>query len=992
MTKSEIKVVELLLPWEIITEMQKDSCDGTVKYVTDDKCVRDLVIQREVGFLHLTWRGNFAAEKESLRICIQEYEKCQQMNSSPTMELTEMTMIESEDESSQIFANPIQYIHHSAKPSRLRDVSVQKLLTGLDVERRTVERPKRMKRRPDDSYHSFGDEYVEDRVDDVDETEKPIIDLLENHYTQLTVNEGQIGLQCNECMVILATERRFRFHMKRHGGFYKWACPRCDYKTAFESLIRRHLTNRACASLEQAAEPEVESSVDFMYELKHPTIQLIPTDDTEHIDCRLRKLAKNYKFIISDYCDVVDNAFQCKLCAEKFRKRNRFMSHLHVQHPECKPYRCLLCNFKTRSKPNVFTHNRKHVRDKKFVCQLCGKAFAIKYKLTVHTRSHANDRQFPCSRCDARFNSNGDLARHCERLHPTNAPLACSCGKVFRHEQAYKRHQATHIPGKRFKCTYCQKFYRSRASLRIHMQSHTTVFKCQICNKSIMSYSAFVVHKNLHDPSNRKHACKVCHKILPSRKMQERHTILKHSSDKPYACDQCEKSFKLLDQLTMHKLCHTKEKRFQCDVCGATYKRQSSLCVHKKLHGDASVKPPFVCDFCGREFKFYQQLTQHLAHDEKAGLCPFCGRMFSSKALLEQHVISAHNVAGRDYFCVKCGLGCNTHEELSAHLMDAHAPNDGGGVIELTANQNTENIGAEIVISHSTDVTSDPIGQEYVHNVIDQSEMDAIRPQDGIGYSQIAAVAGGNMDSVAVSEAVIGQGQSITIGQDSFSSVIGQNNILETAIGQIGERVMGDDVSQSLIARSRSIEALIGQTQSIETVIGHDQPFQAIIGHTQPIGSVIGQNVSIGTVIGQNVSTGTMIGQNESVSTVISQNESIGTMIGQNEPIADMIGQNESIGTVIGQNESLGPVIGQNESIGTVIGHIPQSESLIGQQDSFVIGHEGMALVEPSMIGQAAQVVDLSVWQNVTITDSTGERRTVPVLQLPDSSFVLHQQ
>lgn len=57
-----------------------------------------------------------------------------------------------------------------------------------------------------------------------------------------------------------------------------------------------------------------------------------------------------------------------------------------------RPFKCTLCEYKSRSRNHLIGHIRNHTVDKPFHCSECGRAFAMKSTLDQHVAAHSENR------------------------------------------------------------------------------------------------------------------------------------------------------------------------------------------------------------------------------------------------------------------------------------------------------------------------------------------------------------------------------------------------------------------------------------------------------------------------------------------------------------------------------------------------------------------------------------------------------------------------
>ncbi|XP_074649599.1 uncharacterized protein LOC141904886 [Tubulanus polymorphus] len=565
--------------------------------------------------------------------------------------------------------------------------------------------------------------------------------------------------KCDLCGSVFFHKNAIQNHMKDH--FSEHICSICDQAFHDESELIDHNNTVHTTSLKQGCKKLVRC----LKKEKTSKRKQIQKDEKDHIyadlkqdsqtdnNNRLKDLNKQalkqqnisisghhkkpqaYDLILDDYCHIKTESghllFSCKKCQLEFKKRNQFLSHLTSEHKECKPYKCLHCDYSTRVKPNVFSHMKIHNEEKKHVCSICHKGFHFSYKLEIHMQYHANERNFTCDICGSNFNNAVDVNRHKKRLHTEGYPFTCDvCGKGFKYKLAYTRHSETHVPGKTQTCPYCNKWYRTKHSLRIHMQCHTTIFQCQICDKNITSYSAFVQHKNSHDPNYKGFPCEQCGKKWPSQHALDKHTAIAHMTEKPFECEFCGKSFKLMEYLKAHMVTHSTEKECTCHICGAKLKRKSSLIVHLKRH---KMQKPFVCGLCGKEYSHRQALSNHLLHhsQDKVKACTHCEQTFTSQTELEEHVqtehvsepeiITQHIIDSNCFLCEQCNEIFENQEALALHILTDHMKehlevetehktelvmNENGDLLPITTADNNQTVFIDDMSSHGNVVAT----------------------------------------------------------------------------------------------------------------------------------------------------------------------------------------------------------------------------------------------------------------------------------------------
>uniref|UniRef100_A0A670IR21 Zinc finger protein 335 n=1 Tax=Podarcis muralis TaxID=64176 RepID=A0A670IR21_PODMU len=108
--------------------------------------------------------------------------------------------------------------------------------------------------------------------------------------------------------------------------------------------------------------------------------------------------------------------FSCKICMATFAGRAEMESHKRA-HVGPSTFKCPDCPFTAALWPDVRTHMEQHASLRPHKCQHCSFASKNKKDLRRHTLTHTNEKPFACHVCGQRFNRNGHLKFHMQRLH-----------------------------------------------------------------------------------------------------------------------------------------------------------------------------------------------------------------------------------------------------------------------------------------------------------------------------------------------------------------------------------------------------------------------------------------------------------------------------------------------------------------------------------------------------------------------------------------------
>ncbi|XP_068112097.1 zinc finger protein 418-like [Hyperolius riggenbachi] len=165
-------------------------------------------------------------------------------------------------------------------------------------------------------------------------------------------------------------------------------------------------------------------------------------------------------------------------------------------------------------------------------------------------------KKFPCSRCDKWFKSKSLLSTH-ERVHTGERPFSCSeCGKDFVQKGHLVTHQRSHRGERPFLCSECGKCFTQKGDLLKHQRTHTNErpFSCLECGKGFSQK----VHLRSHQRS--------------------------HTGERPFLCLECGKSFSQRGHLRSHQRSHTGERPYPCLQCGKSFSVKGNLLTHQRTH------------------------------------------------------------------------------------------------------------------------------------------------------------------------------------------------------------------------------------------------------------------------------------------------------------------------------------------------------------------------------------------------------------------------
>ncbi|KER25057.1 hypothetical protein T265_14278, partial [Opisthorchis viverrini] len=314
--------------------------------------------------------------------------------------------------------------------------------------------------------------------------------------------------------------------------------------------------------------------------------------------------------------------------------------------------------------------------------------------------------------------SPGNSSRPVEPISQTLAYKCPVCGREFKHQSCFIRHQQSHTSRQDFKCNMCSSAYKYSSKLREHMRkkhadnslplrkstraqmyaSEQAGHPCPKCGKHFKSWAGLKKHRRAIHPEGVRHVCEKCVETFPlgvragisknarpsASKTAEISTVHARSpgnSSRPvepisqtlaYKCPVCGREFKHQSCFIRHQQSHTSRQDFKCNMCSSAYKYSSKLREHmRKKHADnslplrkstraqmyASEQAGHPCPKCGKHFKSWAGLKKHRRAIHPEGVrhvCEKCVETFPRELDLQRHISQVHEHQAR-HTCPHCG-------------------------------------------------------------------------------------------------------------------------------------------------------------------------------------------------------------------------------------------------------------------------------------------------------------------------------------------------
>nr|XP_014273914.1 zinc finger protein 583-like isoform X3 [Halyomorpha halys] len=209
------------------------------------------------------------------------------------------------------------------------------------------------------------------------------------------------------------------------------------------------------------------------------------------------------------------------------------------------------------------------------------------------------------------------IGKHIEVIDGEQKKYKCTiCECQFSWKQQIRYHDYC-VTGKRpLKCELCDKRFVKKSHLIYHTRTHSgeSPYQCPICPKSFKQLAKLKRHEKIHkEPGEAdKFQCNICKKNYCDRDSLRKHE-LKHDQSKTFQCKHCKNKY--VDKFTFKQHLATHQvPKFICEVCGRKFRWKNSLNIHLQMHDDVY---PYHCTECRKTFRTKKELNQHkVVHDE----------------------------------------------------------------------------------------------------------------------------------------------------------------------------------------------------------------------------------------------------------------------------------------------------------------------------------------------------------------------------------------
>ncbi|CAH1784142.1 unnamed protein product [Owenia fusiformis] len=480
---------------------------------------------------------------------------------------------------------------------------------------------------------------------------------------------------CELCDYSTHHINKYTEHMNRHNGVRPHHCDKCDKTFVRETCLKRHIATHKPSIKCNHCDEVFKKAVKLKKHIKKEHPDEVPPMTCDFCFDVFVTLSE-----YEEHMELEHNHI-CSDCGDTFTSKSLLNKHANIhKYTQTKggTFSCEICNKVCPTIGAMRKHNKRHkqrMSGLKFNCNQCNKNFSSESAVYHHKRGvHGGEKPFKCEICDATFSFHHSMKLH--RLkHEGKRPFACDiCDKTYLTAHHLKCHKQGAHENHQYQCSLCPKSFGYLNSFKMHVAGHSKqerTFICDQCGKGFLNKTGLINHEGTHI-TVKAYKCSHCDKMYKTETLRKLHER-RHTTDASrYICDICGLTFMYKSSLASHTNVHNEDRKFECAICKASFKSPASLYTHKLVH---QTDTPFKCTQCGKGFKSKDRVIQH--EKRHLGLkphqCNLCNRAFPDKGGLSKHTKTVHLVKRR-FICPICGKSCARADNLRVH-MKTHGEN-----------------------------------------------------------------------------------------------------------------------------------------------------------------------------------------------------------------------------------------------------------------------------------------------------------------------------
>lgn len=224
--------------------------------------------------------------------------------------------------------------------------------------------------------------------------------------------EPPLSCLWGDCSFGPDTKSHIKEHLKSHTQEKIIACPHCGALFSHRNKFRDHLFRQ----LDNNDSNCQAIALDINEDQEIVNVRLLPTNSYKCDECD-----KKFQSIslLKEHNRKHYHYYKCDECGMTTSSPSTLKHHKKYRHSEERPYSCVLCSVKFKTRSDLRKHLDIHNEDSPAKCNLCDFECRSTHTLSSHMRQYHQDTAnvYLCHECDRRFTRGNNLTRHLLSIH-----------------------------------------------------------------------------------------------------------------------------------------------------------------------------------------------------------------------------------------------------------------------------------------------------------------------------------------------------------------------------------------------------------------------------------------------------------------------------------------------------------------------------------------------------------------------------------------------